>query len=125
YVLLIRVVEDARAQYLREFTLGGEAEPDDEAGLDRARPLAPAEIDLVGAARRVERAEADPVFRSAHPNLRIEPIGRDFPWNGCRIRLVEAAQFLDADLLLFRLHWVNRTPDALYLDPTQYGLAVA
>jgi len=122
YVLVVRVVDDVRAQYLREFTLAGEPGPDDEAVLDRAHPVAPADLDLIGAARTVERAEADPVFRQAHPNLRIEPIGRAFPWNGCRIELVEAAQFLDGDLLLFRLHWVNRTPDALYLDPTQYGL---
>jgi hypothetical protein len=38
---------------------------------------------------------------------------------------VDAAQFLDSDLLLFRLHWVNRTGDGLYLDPTQYGLRVS
>jgi hypothetical protein len=122
YILIVKVVEDVRAQYLREFTLAGEPGADDETALDRARPIAPADLDLIGAAKTVERAEADPVFRQAHPNLRIEPIGREFPWNGCRIELVEAAQFLEADLLLFRLHWVNRTPDALYLDPTQYGL---
>ena len=42
--------------------------------------------------------------------------------NGCLVELAEVAQFIDQDLLRFRVQWVNRTNDALYLDSGQYGL---
>jgi hypothetical protein len=122
YILLLKVVTDVRAQYLRTFVLAGEAGAQDEAAIGRAPPLAPADLDLVGAARALERAEADPVFRAAQPNLRLEPIGRRYSWNGCQIALEEAAQFVDRDLLVFRVRWTNTTPDALYLDESQYAL---
>jgi hypothetical protein len=110
---------------LRDFTLAGDAADTDEGGLTRARPLPPAEINLIAAAKTLDRAEADPVFRRAHSNLRIVAIDRDYPWNDCRVRLVEAAQFLDLDLLVLLVRWTNCTPDALYLDPRQYGLSIA
>jgi hypothetical protein len=124
YILLVKVVTDVRAQYLRVFTLEGDPGADDEAGLARARPLPPAEVDLVGAARALERAEIDPVFRAARPNLRIERLDQMYSWNGCIVALSAVAQFLDLDLLVFRVRWTNRTGDALYLDAGQYGLFV-
>jgi hypothetical protein len=124
YILLVKVVSDVRAQFLRNFTVAGDHRVDDEAGLERTRPLRPDEIDLVGAARTVERAEADPIFRNAHPALRIERIDRAYAWNGCLVNLTDLAQFIDRDLLVFRVEWVNRTSDALYLDALQYGLFV-
>jgi hypothetical protein len=122
YILLLKVVTDVRAQYLRTFVLAGEAGAEDEAAIGRAPPLAPAEVDLVGAARALERAEADPVFRAAQASLRIERLGRTYPWNGCQIALEELAQFVDRDLLVFRVRWTNATADALYLDESQFGL---
>jgi hypothetical protein len=124
YVLLIKVVEDVRAQYLRDFTLAGDPASDEEVVLDRAAPMAPSEVDIAGAARTLEQAESDPVFRQAHPNLRIEPIRRDYGWNGGRIRLVEVAQFLDLDLLIFRLKCAEAGGGA-GPDPRPYGLSVA
>ena len=124
YILLVKVVGDVRAQFLRSFTRAPEPEADDEDGLRRARARLPSEVDLVGAARIVERAEADPVFRAAHPTLRIESLEDYYEWNGCLIGLTEVAQFLDQDLLVFRVRWANRTDDALYLDANQYGLFV-
>jgi hypothetical protein len=118
------VVTDVRAQYLRNFVLEGDAAPDDEAGLAQARPLPPAEVDIVGAARAMERAEVDAVFRRARPSLRIESLEQSYAWNGCVVSLQDVAQFLDLDLMVFRVRWVNRTDDALYLDPSQYGLWV-
>ena len=122
YVILARVVNDVRAQYLRVFALEGDSGSDDEAGLARARPRAPAEVDLVGAARAIERAQSDPVFRDARPGLRLESLDQAYAWNGCIVVLADVAQFPDLDLLVFRIRWVNRTDDALYLDPSQYGL---
>jgi hypothetical protein len=124
YILLVKVVSDVRAQFLRNFTLAGDHPVDDESGLARTRPLPSEEIDLIGASRIIERAEIDPVFRSAHPSLRIEPLDRIYLWNGCLVTLVDLAQFIDRDLLVFRVRWVNRTSDALYLDALQYGLFV-
>ena len=125
YVLDVRVVEDVRAQFERSFTLQDDAWTDDESGLVLAHPLRPDEVDLVGASRALERARRDPVFLRSQPNLRIESLGRFYSWNDCLVALVDAAHFIDTDLLVFCVQWVNRTDEALYLDPTQYGLFVA
>lgn len=125
YVLLIHVVEDVRAQFVRTFILPNANPAGDEAELGGARPLAPADLDLPAAARTMERAESDAVFRAAQANLRLEPLAIARRWNGCDILLDEAAQFLDLDLIVFRIRWTNTTRDALYLHPLQYGLAAA
>jgi hypothetical protein len=122
YVLLVKIVGDVRAQFLRDFALEDDPAADDENALGQARPLKPADIDLVGAAQSLERAEADPVFRQARPALRIETLDRLYLWNDCLVSLNAVAQFLDLDLLVFRVRWVNRTKEALYLDARQYGL---
>jgi hypothetical protein len=124
YVLLVRVVNDVRAQFLRSFTLSGDHRVDDESGLGRTRPLAPEKIDLVGAAKAMERDASDPEFREAHPSLRLVRLGDVYQWNGCLLTLVDLAQFIDRDLLVFRVQWVNRTSEALYLDERQYGLYI-
>jgi hypothetical protein len=125
YVLLVKVVNDVRAEFLRSFTLAGDASEDDEAGLAGARPLPPSEIDLVSAAQVLERAETDPVFRQSRPNLKLEALNREYAWNECAVTLTDLGQFLDADLLVFRVRWLNRTDEAIYLDPSQYTLLVA
>jgi hypothetical protein len=124
YVLVIKVVNDVRAQFLRSFVLAGESPADDEAALAEVRPVKPADLDLPAAVKTIERAEADPVFRAAQPMLRLEPLERQYQWNGCLVTLTDEAQFLDRDLLVFRIQWINRTEAALYLDPTQYGLFI-
>jgi hypothetical protein len=124
YVLLVRVVNDIRAQYLRRFILADGSLAEDEAGLAQVRPLKPAELDLIGAVKTITRARDDPVFRAAQPLLRLEALAREYQWNGCLIFLADEAQFLDRDLLVFRVQWVNRTDSALYLDPRQYGLFI-
>jgi hypothetical protein len=125
YVLLVKVVDDVRAQTTRSFVPAGEAAADEDSDLAQAPPLRPAEIDIVTAARVLNQAETDPVFRQARPDLRIEPIGRLYEWNDCVVELVDAGQFAARDLLVFRVQWVNRTADALYLDPAQYRLSAA
>ena len=122
YILVVRIVDDVRAQFFRRFALEGDSTPDDEAGLDRARPLKPQDVDIVAAARAMERAESDPVFGRAHPGLRLQALGRSRRWNNCPVTLEAVAQFLDQDLLVFRVRWLNATADALYLDPGQYRL---
>jgi hypothetical protein len=125
YILVVRVVNDVRAQYFRRFALEGDPGKDAEATLGQARPLKPAEVDIVGAAKAMERAESDPVFARANPALRIEALTSCASWNGCLVGLSAVAQFLDQDLLLFRVQWLNRTGDGLFLDPRQYVLLAA
>ena len=67
YVLVVKVVTDVRAQFVRSFDLESDAAQGDEAGLAQARPLKPEEIDIVGAAHALERAAADPVFGRLTP----------------------------------------------------------
>ena len=67
YILLVRVVNDVRAQFFRRFSLEDDPDRDDEASLDRVRPLRPDEVDIVGCARAMERAGTDPVYCRAHP----------------------------------------------------------
>jgi hypothetical protein len=122
YILAVKVVNDVRAQFVRSFVLADDALAEDEAALAQARPVKPAEVDLIGAVRTIERARGDPVFRAAQPLLRLEALDRLYQWNGCLVALADEAQFLDRDLLVFRVQWVNRTDTALYLDPVQYGL---
>ncbi len=124
YILVVKVVNDIRAQYLRRFLLADDSLAEDEAGLAQARPVKPAEIDLIGAVKTITRAHDDPVFRAAQPRLRLEALDREYQWNGCLIALADEAQFLDRDLLVFRVQWINRTDTALYLDPRQYGLFI-
>ena len=125
YILVVKVVTDVRAQFLRRFTLEGDARANDEAGLARARALRPEDVDLVGAARTLERAETDQVFLQAHPNSRLKALNQCYTWNDCLVALADMVQFIDLDLLVFRVRWVNRTNDALFLDAGQYGLFVA
>lgn len=123
YVLLIRVVGDVRAQFVRTFRLPEENPAGDEAELAAVKPLAPAQLDLVAAAQTLEKAEHDAVFRAAQSNLRWEALTATQTWNDCAVQLDAAVQFVDWDLIVFRVRWVNRTADALYLHPTQYGIA--
>jgi hypothetical protein len=124
YIILVEVVNDVRAQFFRNFTLASDHRTDDETGLERARPRVPANIDLIDAAKTLEMAEKDPIFRNSLPTLRIEALGCVYEWNGCLISLVDVAQFIDRDLMVFRVRWINKTDDALYLDARQYGLFV-
>lgn len=124
YVLVAKVVTDVRAQFVRIFSPKAETEIDDEAALADAPPLKPHEVGLIDAVRIIERAQSDSVFRAAHPSLRTETLGQISVWNDCLITLLDVAQFLDRDLLVFRVRWQNRTRDALHLDISQYALAV-
>jgi hypothetical protein len=117
------VVGDVRAQFVRAFRLPEENSAGDEAELAAAKPLAPAQLDLVAAAQTLEKAEHDPVFRAAQTNLRWEALTATQSWNDCAVQLDAAVQFIDLDLIVFRVRWINHTADALYLHPNQYGIA--
>lgn len=128
YVWVLKIVQDTRLNYLRTFTIVDEtAEEDakDEAALSRARPLKPFEVDIVQATQTAERAKRDGQFRKTLPNYRYLTLAKPYSWNDNIVNLVEVHQFLDSDLLLFKVEWVNRAGEAIYLNVRQYGLAVA
>lgn len=128
YVFLIKVVNDIRVQYLRTFTLVSDSADDSNglsAAMSAARPLKPAEIDVTGTIKMIDRARRDAPYRNTLPMLRTFAIGRAYQWNDCIVYLAEISQIADEDLLVFKVEWVNRSDKALYLDATQYNLRVA
>ena len=126
YVFLLKVVNDVRVQYLRTFTLiGNEATDDIASAMANARALKPAEVDVMGTVRLIERARHDAVFRANYPMLKTHPLGQTYQWNDSIVYLVEVSQLADQDMLVFKVEWINRTDTALYLDVAQYGLRVA
>ena len=125
YVFMLKVVNDVRVQYLRTFTVIGAGGADDTAAaMASARPLKPAEVDVMGTVKTIDRARTDPVFRAQYPLLRTTPLGRAYQWNDCIVHLSEVSHFPDRDMLVFKVEWINRTSNALYLDAAQYGLRV-
>lgn len=126
YVILVRVVNDVRVQYLRTFTLvGGLLSDESVAAMEGARPLKPAEIDVMGTVKMIERARHDAVFRANYPLLRTYPMQLLHQWNNCIIYMNELTHLPERDMLVFKVEWINRTDTALYLDASQYGLRIA
>jgi len=128
YVFVLKIVGDVRVQYLRTFTIenaSGEEDAGDEAGLGRAPPMRPVDVDIIHLVAEAERARGDPVYLKTKPNFRYRHLGKSYDWNDNVVTLVEVDQFIEKDLLLFKIEWVNRAKDALYLNARQYGIAVA
>ncbi len=131
YVWLLRIVppSDQKVQYRRTFTLerdAGELEESDESVLGKAPPMKPYEVDIIGLSKIADRAGRDIEFRRTYPMLRTKTFpDKYYSWNDSMIRLTEVNQFLEQDILLFKVEWVNRTKFALCLDARQYGLMVA
>jgi hypothetical protein len=128
YVWVLKIVQDRRLQYRRTFSLEAPIESDqvnDELKLAEARPLKPFEIDIVALSKTAIRAQSDATFRGTQTSYRHEEIDKKYSWNDNVIRLVDVHQFLDLDLLLFKVEWVNRAKEAIYLNVRQYGLQVA
>lgn len=123
YVIILKVVNDIRVQYLRTFTLVGAASADETASaMASSRPLKPAEVDVMGTVSLIDRARHDAVFRANHPMLKTYPLGQAYQWNDCIVYLSEVSHLPEQDMLVFKIEWINRTDTALYLDATQYGL---
>ncbi|MDD2765947.1 MAG: hypothetical protein PHE83_18445 [Opitutaceae bacterium] len=118
-----------QVMYTRTFTVGsGGISGDVEADLMRlgaAPKLRPAQIDIVGITKVVERARLDAVYRQALSDFRQLPLNKVYQWNNCLIHLLEVDAFLDRDLLAFKVQWVNTSGFGLYLHPRQLEICVA
>lgn len=125
YVIMLKVVNDIRVQYLRTFTLVGANSSDETAAaMAASRPMKPAELDVMGTIRTIDRARRDAVFRANYPTLKTYPTGHAYQWNDCIVYMREVSHLPEQDLLVFKVEWINRTDTALYLDAAQYGLRV-
>jgi len=62
YVFVLKIIGDVRVQYLRTFTIenaSGEEDAGDEAGLGRAPPMRPVDVDIIHLVAEAERARGD------------------------------------------------------------------
>jgi len=117
YVLIIKIVNDVRVQYVRVFSLEGEEDSSDEDLLKHAKALKPAYIDFLGAIKITERMRKDSVFRLLHKDVHHIELNYIYIWNNCFITLNSFDQFIDRDLLVFRITWINSSSKSLCLNP--------
>lgn len=111
YVFVLEITHRlANVAFTRTFTLGeSEQRNNDLLRLRNAPVLKPSEIDVVGTTRVIEAARLDPVFRRTLVDYRQRPLSKDrvYHWNNSLVYLVEANAFLDRDLIVFKVQWVN------------------
>ena len=125
YVFTVTIVSDGRIDYRRTFTFAREAEQADAAIMSKAPHLKPGEIDLVAAIAQIEDARMDPVLRSKLPFYRMKPLNKIYQWNGNLIHLLEAHQFVDKDMVVLKIQWLNEQNKAYYIKDRQYELWIA
>lgn len=92
--------------------------------LSSAGPMKPADIDLNGAIRTIDRATTDKAYRSTLKNYGVLKIRKIYEWNSNEIHFLEAHQFADIDLIVFKISWVNQQGQAFYLNKDQYKLFI-
>jgi hypothetical protein len=126
YVFTLNVVSDgSKIDFRRTFTFARETEDADAATMAKAPCLKPGDIDIVGAVKEVEQARFDPVYRSKLPFYRMKPVNKIYQWNGNLIHLLEAHQFVDKDLIVLKIQWLNEQPRAYYIKDSQYEVWLA
>ena len=125
YVFVINVVNDQRIDYRRTFTFAKEADAADGAVMAKAPHLKPGEIDIVGAIAQIEQARTDGTFRAKLPMYRQRPVNKIYQWNGNLVHLLEAHQFVDKDLVVLKVQWLNEKPLAYYLKDAQVQVWLA
>jgi hypothetical protein len=125
YVIRVRITPEDPTIPNPVFTFAKQGKFDE---LDRAVTAAPAlkpsDIDINGAIRVIERAATDRDFRATLQNFQSLPIRKIYAWNHNEIHLLEAHQFADLDLIVFKISWVNQQGTAFYLHQNQYRLFI-
>jgi hypothetical protein len=125
YVFIITISPDANVDFRRTYTFSGETEAQDAANLEKAPRMKPGDIDVMGAITTIENARVDPFYREKLTDYRMLPINKIYQWNGNLVHLLEAHQFVDKDLLVLKVQWLNETHKAYYLKDTQYQVWLA
>ena len=124
YVLLVKLVNDVRTQYVRVFTPESQVLVSDEDSLFKVAPQKPAYVDLLGSIKIIERMGYDLVFKKAQVNIHEVILNDVYVWNRSLITLEKCYQFLDQDLLIFRTSWTNNTDKIIYLDPRDLAISI-
>ena len=127
YILVVKVVTDVRSPMVLHAASPSKATP-----ARTMRPASPAPR-FSGPRMSIWSWRPKPwsgpkAIRSSGVPIRISgsrAAPQNYTWNDCLVSLEDMAQFIDLDLIVFRVRWVNRTRDALFLDPGQYALSVA
>lgn len=129
YVFVIQVTPDpSKVVFTRTYSLGTGTQEEllsDLMRIGRAPKLKPAQIDAAALARKVQRAVIDPVYRKALPDFRIFEINRPYVWKKCVVQLMAAYGFVDSDIVLLKVEWVNTTGTGIYLNSRQLGVRCA
>jgi hypothetical protein len=125
YVFILHIEDDDKVQYRRTFTLPDENTGEDDAAIALAKPVSPADIDLAAYARTITRVEVDQDYAKQQTDLRTKIIDKVYAWNKCLIHLYTVSHFPRQDIFIFKIVWVNRGDQALYLASDQYSLWVA
>ena len=95
-----------------------------DASLSSAPALKPSDIDINGAIKVIERASSDRPFRDSLKNYQALLIRKIYAWNHNEIHFLEAHQFADLDLIVFKVSWVNQQGTAFYLHQNQYKVFI-
>ena len=109
YVIRVRITTEDPSIPNPVFTFAKLGQFDDlDKVLTNAPVMRPSEIDLNGAVRVIQRASSDKQFRATLRNYAVLPVRKIYSWNHNEIHLLEAYQFADLDLIIFKVSWVNR-----------------
>lgn len=125
YVIRVRITTEDPSIPNPVFTFAKLGQFDDlDKVLTNAPVMRPSEIDLNGAVRVIQRASSDKQFRATLRNYAVLPVRKIYSWNHNEIHLLEAYQFADLDLIIFKVSWVNLQGEAYYLNEGQYHIFV-
>ena len=125
YVIRVRITPEDPTIPNPVFSFAKQGKFDElDRALSTAPAMKPADIDINGAIRVIERAASDREFRATLQNFQSMPIRKIYAWNHNEIHLLEAHQFADLDLIVFRISWVNQENRAFYLHQNQYRLFI-
>jgi len=126
YLFTINIVADgSKIDFRRTFTFQNEQPDADAAMMSKAPQLKPGEIDVVAATNQIEQAQLDPILRSKLTYYRMKPINKIYQWNGNLIHLLEGHQFVDKDMVVLKVQWLNEQNKAFYIKDSQYEVWVA
>jgi hypothetical protein len=126
YLFTINIVADgSKIDFRRTFTFPQEQLNADMAQLAKAPRLKPGEIDVIAATNQIEQAQLDPVLRSKLTYYRMRPINKIYQWNGNLVHLLEAHQFVDKDMIVLKVQWLNEQNKAFYIKDSQYEVWIA
>lgn len=124
YTIFVIISNTDAPDLRRNYTLG-EDMVEEAIGNPNAPKLKPQDIDTVGAINIIERARMDGRYRDQQETMRTILLGKTWLWNSATITLVDCTQFIETDLLVFKIEAVNRTNAMLHLHAKQIGLTIA